>query len=274
MAIMTAQPKTDFYVYVLFDADGVPRYVGKGWLGRWNGHAQKPFVAASIAAFGDVPKVKVREQLSEYEAYSIEHALICSLGRAPDGPLVNRTDKGSGPNSRQVADWHASRPFEDRSAIAKKARATWRERTTPEQRSATGRANALAHGSEAISERSRRTRAAETPEEKSLRGRAGGLASATALTPEQRKGRRKGLTVYWENTTPDERRSIAKKTGLGRAAASDLSAWGKRGATSLNGSRTPAERSALARKAALAGAAKRLQAAQRARDQLPLAIED
>ena len=324
---MTKQPKADFYVYLLFDAHGSPRYVGKGRLGRWNQH-RKPFVAEAVAAFGDLPRVKVRERLSEHEAYSVEHALICAIGREPYGPLVNRTDKGSGPNSRQVAEWHASRPFEERSVIAKKGRATWRERTTPEQRHAMGSANAIAQGREAISERSRKVRAAESPEMKSLRGQKAGAASALAQGYEKLAARgRKSIATYMANTTPQQRREIAKKTGLAKASTSDLSAWGTKGANAINAGRTPEQRTAfasaaavalhasrspeqraeIARKAGLKGAAtitpamrsqmatkraagmspqekreiamkavagRRLKAAQRAREKLPLALED
>jgi hypothetical protein len=90
-----------FYVYLIFRPDGRPCYVGKGQGGRWEAHfkrAGNPWLSRIIAAAGgDLPVVKVRENLTEAEAFETEVALIKALGRKKDGgPLVNLTDGGEG----------------------------------------------------------------------------------------------------------------------------------------------------------------------------------
>ncbi len=127
----------DFYVYALFDADGIVRYIGKGHGPRMSAHLsenKKPFVADALAALGDVPRLKLRVGLSEHDAYSIEQALITAIGIEPDGPLVNKTAKGSGPNSRQVTKWWASKPKEERQAHMRAAIEAPRKPQTVDQR--------------------------------------------------------------------------------------------------------------------------------------------
>lgn len=254
---------TKFYVYALFDADGIVRYIGKGKNGRWTQHASdkrraKPFIQEAIARLGDYPRLKIREGLSEFEAYQVEQALISAIGLAPDGPLVNRTAKGSGPNSHQVRVWHSERSPEDKSASARKSRATFAASTPFELRSGIARANALAVGRDTLSLRMKEARNAQTAEKRTEIGHSGGVASAAALSPEARKERSaKARSAYLANTTVEMRRENAKRTGLGQASKSSLSEWGRKGSATLNGSRTPEQRREFARKAALAGAAKR-----------------
>jgi hypothetical protein len=90
-----------FYVYVIFRPDGRPCYVGKGQGGRWEVHfrnARNKHLSNIVAkAGGDLPVVKVRENLTEAEAFKTEVAWIAALGRKKDGgPLVNATDGGDG----------------------------------------------------------------------------------------------------------------------------------------------------------------------------------
>src|SRR6266852_2256518 len=72
------------------------------------------FIKETLAAIGEIPKVKLQENLSEQEAFDIERAFIKAIGRFPKGTLTNLTDNGSGPNSEQVKIWHASRSDEER----------------------------------------------------------------------------------------------------------------------------------------------------------------
>jgi hypothetical protein len=81
--------QSDYYVYVLFDRQGLPYYVGKG-----RGHR--------LSRHPDVPKVKVREGLSNEAALKIERAFIFALGRRPDGLLINKNYGGAG-----FVDWSA-----------------------------------------------------------------------------------------------------------------------------------------------------------------------
>ena len=93
-----------FYVYVHFRPwNGTPCYVGKGKGRRWlvhesygadhyNEHLARIFAKAG----GRLPKIKVRENLTETEALATEVALIAAIGRGKNGPLVNMTDGGEG----------------------------------------------------------------------------------------------------------------------------------------------------------------------------------
>jgi hypothetical protein len=90
-----------FYVYLIFRPDGRPCYVGKGKGGRWEAHFKKaanPWLSRIIAkAGGELPVVKVREHLTESEAFETEVAWIAAIGRKKGGgPLVNLTDGGDG----------------------------------------------------------------------------------------------------------------------------------------------------------------------------------
>lgn len=94
----------DFYVYVLFRPwDGSPCYVGKGKRDRWkqhewlgNRHPNSHLARIIAKAEGELPKVKIRERLTNQEALDIERAFITAIGRYPNGPLVNMTDGGDG----------------------------------------------------------------------------------------------------------------------------------------------------------------------------------
>lgn len=93
--------RSDFYIYVIFRLDGSPCYVGKGCGRRITEHRRKrktnPHLANIMArANNDLPSIKVRENLTEVEAYAIEVALIAAIGRGKKGPLVNLTDGGDG----------------------------------------------------------------------------------------------------------------------------------------------------------------------------------
>jgi len=94
-----------YYVYILFDWRGIPRYVGKGKRYRWNQHETRSdpinwmkneFIEQTYIMLGEIPKIKVRENISNDEAIETEIALIKAIGRFPDGPLVNMTDGGDG----------------------------------------------------------------------------------------------------------------------------------------------------------------------------------
>lgn len=95
-----------YYVYALFDECGVVRYIGKGKGDRWLQHEtersknriKNKFVKRTIAALGEIPKIKIRENLSEAEAFTVEVALIAAIGRIDlnTGPLTNMSDGGLG----------------------------------------------------------------------------------------------------------------------------------------------------------------------------------
>lgn len=89
-----------FYTYIVFRLTGIPCYVGKG-KGERVAHniakSHNPHLARIIAKSGGaLPFVKVRENISEADAFETERALIAVIGRGKNGPLVNLTDGGDG----------------------------------------------------------------------------------------------------------------------------------------------------------------------------------
>lgn len=97
----------EFYVYILFRPwDGTPFYVGKGKNHRWLDHRRPSTkytnrhlasVIRKAARLGlEIPCVKLRDHISEAEAFRTEVALIAAIGRGKAGPLVNATDGGEG----------------------------------------------------------------------------------------------------------------------------------------------------------------------------------
>jgi hypothetical protein len=96
----------DSYVYVLFRLNGIPCYVGKGKGDRWRRHESRAIhdnshlrsiVAQARKVGKELPKIKLRENLSEADALALERTIIAAIGReVKDGPLVNLTDGGDG----------------------------------------------------------------------------------------------------------------------------------------------------------------------------------
>jgi len=100
-----------FYVYAYFRPwNGEPCYIGKGHGTRWlwhqkkgENHPNKHFASIFKKAEGPIPALKVRECLTEKEAFGLEIALIRILGRANSGGvLVNLTDGGEGVLGRKL----------------------------------------------------------------------------------------------------------------------------------------------------------------------------
>lgn len=118
--------RCDFYVYVLFRPTGEPCYVGKGCRQRWTSHERRqtyanPHLARIIAAAGGaIPRVKVREGLSDPEAIEIEIALIAAIGRETAGPLVNLTDGGQGKRGRVLSS-------ETKAKISASVKVAWQD---------------------------------------------------------------------------------------------------------------------------------------------------
>jgi hypothetical protein len=94
-----AEPDSSFYVYVIFRPDGSPCYVGKGKGNRWRRlrRRRNPRLERIIAKGArELPIIKIREGLTEAQAFEVEVALIAAIGRGKNGPLVNMTDGGDG----------------------------------------------------------------------------------------------------------------------------------------------------------------------------------
>lgn len=143
-------PRPIYYVYVLFDWLGVPRYIGKGKGRRWLKHEtatdpinwmKNEFIDQTWTVLGEIPKIKVCEDVDERSAFEIERALIQVIGRFPNGPLTNMSDGGDG-------GWYKSISSDQRRIIMAKVNASFtkeqlkkrgqraQQSRTPEQRKA------------------------------------------------------------------------------------------------------------------------------------------
>src|ERR1041385_369866 len=104
-------PRSDnrriYYCYVLFDWLGTPRWIGKGKNNRMFHHERSSdyrnwlkneFIEQTWLMLGDIPKVKIQENLTENEAFELEITFIRIIGRFDQnkGPLLNLTDGGEG----------------------------------------------------------------------------------------------------------------------------------------------------------------------------------
>ena len=79
-----------YYVYVLFDHHGILRYVGKGHGNRWLEHEKYTdgncnpkkdvFIRRTLNEIREIPKVKIREHLTEKQALEIENTFIKAIG--------------------------------------------------------------------------------------------------------------------------------------------------------------------------------------------------
>jgi len=97
-----------FYVYVIFDLAGVPRYVGKGKGDRWLDHEKKgashsnpalrSLIKRAQSQGKELPKFKLREGINEADAYDVEVIFIRMIGRRDlkTGTLYNLNDGGTG----------------------------------------------------------------------------------------------------------------------------------------------------------------------------------
>lgn len=100
--------KREHYVYALFRPDGMPFYVGMGQGDRIDHHLHRrsrgrshreSLIRHIVARAGDLPRAKIRTDLTACEAGEIERALVGALGRFPDGPLLNQLPGGEGPHN-------------------------------------------------------------------------------------------------------------------------------------------------------------------------------
>ena len=184
---MSNESPNVFYVYVLFDWLGVPRYVGKGKDDRWTDHERSTdpinwlkneFIEQTWIMLGGVPKIKVRENISNEEALNTETTLIKSIGRLDlgTGPLTNMSDGGEG-----VGLWGTA---EQRSKVA----VIRFQNLTIDQQKRWIEAGAKVMSPEACSERSKRMWEKRSVEER----RDHAKVTRDAITPEiiKRRGRK------------------------------------------------------------------------------------
>jgi hypothetical protein len=89
-----------FYVYAHYrstDPHGNPFYIGKGKANRDTSHKRNPYWKNIVAKHGFVSK-KIKENLTEDEAWGLEKSLIQQYGKLSDGTgcLCNLADGGEG----------------------------------------------------------------------------------------------------------------------------------------------------------------------------------
>jgi hypothetical protein len=107
MGLVLSSKKSDrFYCYALLRPDGTPFYVGKGFGKRFRAHAEAArrgershkanIIRKIIREGGEVGYMFFAENLTEMQANVKEVEMISTIGRKPNGPLVNLTDGGEG----------------------------------------------------------------------------------------------------------------------------------------------------------------------------------
>lgn len=187
------------YVYILFDWCGIPRYVGKGGKtpNRENDHEKltdpsnwlkNEFIEQTWAMIGEIPKLRIRNGITEAKALETEIALIKAIGRIDlgTGPLTNMTDGGDGITGYR----HTAKAIKQMSETAKRIQAT----RSPAQRSAISK-----KGSEARDPEDRRRTA---------------IIASRSVTPEQHhKGIQKALITF----TREQRGEAVRLRNLNRS---------------------------------------------------------
>lgn len=210
MVIMRKRLGPIFYVYILFDHCGIARYVGKGVDDRWldherrrdlKNHSKQAFIDATLQAIGEIPKIKIGENLLENDALNIERLFIAAIGKAPSGPLTNLTDGGQGlsgyvPSTETLALFSKrSKEYMDRlhpnERIIRATRAS--HSVPPDIRSSTAKNRWAKRSSEERSEIVRRGHASQTPSQRSQRAK-----------------------DRWAKLTPEECNAILSKSRKGR----------------------------------------------------------
>jgi len=193
-----------FYVYILFDENAIPRYVGKGCGTRIqstlvpsrHNHMKNAFLKRTVEEMGYVPFVFIREGVTEIEALEIESAFIAAIGRRKTGhgPLTNISPGGDGMTSESARELAASYSPEKRLQVSK-AISDAHRRHSPEAR----RERALS--------RQQNLGAAR----RKIAGQKGAVTRMSQTTPEERStaALKASLTVtavFWINDGKNDRR--------------------------------------------------------------------
>jgi hypothetical protein len=210
----------DYYVYVLFDWLGTPRYVGKGKHGskrpREYQHERvsdpvnilkNEFIENTWIMFGEIPKTVICNHVSEREAFATERAVILALGRLDNGTgvLTNMTNGGEGTSGYKYGRErslraNANQTPQQRSENARRANAS----QTPEQRRARQRRAAESQTPEQLRERARKAHASLSLEARQEAGRRLRAAQDPAKMIER-------LRLGRANMTPEQRSAAARK---------------------------------------------------------------
>ena len=233
-----------YYVYIYYDSNGIPRYIGKGkgkrdashekncqnknhdefnsFFHRWLRYQQDHNIPYSC--------LRVAENFTEPDAHDLEIAYIARFGRQNDGgagPLTNLTDGGEGVSGRIVSEEEKQRRAEI--SLAAWASMTQEERDRHRNAVAAGRLAQLAVLTQ--EERNRRSEvrsaahlamwAALSQEEKERHREACSRASAAtwaSLTPEEKQRRSEALSAGYAAQTPEEKRAWSEALSGAQAA--------------------------------------------------------
>jgi len=231
-----------FYIYILFDWMGTPRYVGKGCGNRDTDHERytdpvnwmkNEFIERTWTMLDEIPKVRIMENILEKDAFEIEKMLIGVIGRLDlsTGSLTNMTEGGEGSVDAGRIGGRASKA-----------------KLTLEEKRERGRFVGLTGGRKgAITGHNRRT-----PEERSEFARKGARALHASLTPEQHSSNsRIGALAMHANMTPEQ--YIARsRTQIANMTLEQRSARSRAGGRATQAKLTPEQRSDKGRRGALA----------------------
>jgi hypothetical protein len=230
-----------YYVYIYYDSNGIPRYVGKGKGKRGTSHeknCQKKNHCEYNSFFHrwlryqqdegiSYTYVRVAQNFTEPDAHELEIIYIARFGRQNDdgaGPLTNLTDGGEGTSGRVVSE-------EERQRRAIINSAAWAAMSKEERE----------RHREAVSAGRLAGWAALPQEEKERRlERLAAAANWAVLTPQERKRRSETLSAAnaatWAALTPEERQRRSEAISAGHAARTleEKQAWSK----TLSGAQT------------------------------------
>jgi hypothetical protein len=232
-----------YYVYIYYDSNGIPRYVGKGKGKRGTSHeknCQKKNHCEYNSFFHrwlryqqdegiSYTYVRVAQNFTEPDAHELEIIYIARFGRQNDdgaGPLTNLTDGGEGTSGRIVSEEERQRRAEINSA----AWATMSKEDRERHRKAVS-AGRLA-GEAALTQEERKRRVESVL--------AGPLAWRAALSQEEKEQYRNACSAAkaasWAALTPEERQRRSEAISAGHAARTleEKQAWSK----TLSGAQT------------------------------------
>lgn len=182
-------------------------------------------INVTINELGEIPKIKIAENLTQEQASIIEIAWIQALGRHPDGPLTNRTGGGDGMRNpseetrQQMVDSHKGKIHgeEQRQKIS----AALKGRSVhPNTAAATRAARLGSHHSDETKERIRQK----------LLGRKNGAHSeeTRAKISAAQKGKPRAKRPDEEKLKRSENAKLAWASGEGRAARPDFGMSGRK----------------------------------------------
>jgi hypothetical protein len=249
MSKLPNDPRPIYYVYILFNWLGIPFYVGKGMGNRIDAHEKSTdtsnwlkneIIEQTWVMLNEVPKVIVRDQLPESDAFALEIMLISAIGRLDlgTGPLTNMTVGGDGcriPSARLSAaitrrykelgqEWLSARAKRIAEVLGEEGRSQ-RALKGSQTLGKEGRRSRQIKGNETLGKEGRSARAKKTSETLGMEGRRARKRKADetmgeegrkiaarkgieSQTPEQLHERAK---LGWANKTEEERKARGRK---------------------------------------------------------------